>query len=123
MSPLFRSARPAIADSRVVLPTPLRPSTARISPAGSSNEISVMTWVAPQPALTRSQTSEVIPLLLPVSSMVAMPQIDIPNKAVRCDVLRRSFDNDLPRHQDADPLRKSRNQFHIVLDEQHRDIR
>src|ERR1700743_1981222 len=118
MPPPLMSARPTIVEIRVVLPTPFRPSTANVSPAGNSNEMSVMTWVAPHPELTRSQARRTPPLATLVSAMMAMPQIDVADKAVRCNLLRGTLDHDLSRYKHADPLREARNQLHVMLDEQ-----
>ena len=45
-------ARPTIVDISVLLPTPLRPRIASVSPCGKESEISERTWVSPQPAQT-----------------------------------------------------------------------
>src|ERR1700752_605013 len=62
MAPLFRWARPTISSSKVLLPTPLRPTTATVSPAATCRLRSSTTRVGPQP-----------PLNLRVSSMGRLP--------------------------------------------------
>ena len=123
ITPLLMSARPATVDSSVVFPTPLRPSTASVSPGGSSNDTSVMTCVAPHPELTRSHIRETRLLPFFPSAMSPMPQVDVADEAIRCNLLRVALDHDLSRDKHADPLRKPRNQFHVVLNEKHRNVR
>src|SRR6516225_10314557 len=103
--------------SKVVLPTPFRPSTANVWPGATAREISSSTTVSPYPAETSSSTSPA-PLFMPA----ALPEVDAANLPIGGDRLGRAFDQYTALDQDGDPLCNAKDQIHIVLDDQQRDV-
>src|SRR3981081_3166114 len=105
-----------IARISVVLPTPLRPSTARLPACATSKVTPSRTTASPEPA-RRSQTARSAP---DADSGMACsaPQINLAHPLVRGDFLRRALDQNAAADHHDDAFCKSKNEVHIVLDEQ-----
>src|SRR3954447_7323822 len=95
--------------NNVDLPTPLRPSTARLPFSGSSNATLSSTTESPYPARTSRMASS-------GSAMVALPQIDVPHPLVGRYLRRGAFHQDRARHHYDDAGGETKHQLHVVLD-------
>src|SRR5690349_5579875 len=114
MLPAWNVVWPMMVASSVVLPTPLRPSTASEPRSGSDNPISSMTTVSPYPARTS--------LSARASAMALLAQVDLVHALVRPDLVGGSLDEHLALHQDGDALREAEHQVHVVLDDEDGDV-
>src|ERR1700719_3237331 len=105
-----------MARMSVVLPTPLRPSTARLPARASSKVMPSSTTASPYPA-RRSQTAKSVSD--PDSGTAcSAPEINLAHPLVRGDFLRRALDQNAAADHHDDTFCKSKNEVHIVLDEQ-----
>src|SRR5262245_52433115 len=104
-----------IVSSSVDLPTPLRPSSARLPPSGTANVMPSSTPEAPEPPRTSSSASS-------ASAMTRPAQIDLAHPRVGSDLLRCALDQDAPADHHDDALREAEHDVHVVLDEQDRDV-
>src|SRR3954466_3824753 len=107
--PPCNRVRPINVTSRLVLPTPLRPSSARLSPSFSVNDTSSSTIDSPYPAVTLSNTSN--------SVMFRLPQINFLDARVRRNLRRRPFGQHLAAYQHRNAVGEAEHQAHIVFDE------
>src|SRR5215831_17962152 len=114
MLPRCISVKPMSVTSSVVLPTPLRPSSARLSPSSSRNEISSSTTAPPYPARTPSTASS--------SPMRGLTEIDLLHPRVARDLLRSALDQHRTADEHRDALREPEDQTHVVFDEEHRHV-
>src|ERR1043166_684725 len=107
-------------SSKVDLPTPLRPSTARLPRSGTSSEMPSSTTASPYPARTSSSTSSGSAMTRPVTAGLA--EIDLAHARVGRDLVRCAFEEDAAARPYDDAARKPKHEVHVVLDEQHRDV-
>src|SRR5205809_403684 len=98
-------------SSSVDLPTPLRPSTARLPFFGTSSEMPSSTTASPYPARTSRS-----------SSMLGLSEIDLAHARIAPDFVGRAFDQDAAADHDDDAAREAEHHIHVVLDEQHREL-
>src|SRR5882672_11206082 len=113
-APRCTRVNPNSVTSSVVLPTPLRPSSARLSPSRSVNEMSSSTTEAPYPAVTPSSASR--------SAMLRLAEIDLLDARIPGDLLRRAFRQHLATDEYGDAFGEAEHEIHVVLDEQHGHI-
>src|SRR6188508_1013245 len=106
--------RPRIVARSVVLPTPLRPRSATLSPSAMASDTSSTTTASPYPALTPSSERR--------SAMTLVPQVDGLHALVGGDLARRALGEDLAAHQHRDALGEAEHEAHVVLDEEHRHV-
>src|SRR5438093_13760357 len=113
--PRCRRVYPRTVRSSVVLPTPLRPRTARLPCSGSSSETPSSTTASPQPERTpRSARSG--------SAMAAFAQVDLAHLRGGADPLRSALREDAAAHHDDDAAREAEHDVHVVLDEEDGEI-
>src|SRR2546430_7144867 len=94
----------------VVLPTPLRPSTASEPRSGRVSSTSSRTMVSPYPECSL--------LICRASGMVLLAQVHLVHALVARNLLGRPFDQHLALHQDGDALREAEHEVHVVLDDE-----
>src|SRR5215813_3041803 len=107
--------KPMTVSRSVVLPTPFRPSTARLPCSAISSETSSSTTAEPYPARTSSSTSS-------GSAMAPAPEIDFAHARVGGNLGGRAFEQDAPADHHDNPAGETKHDVHIVLDEQYRDL-
>src|SRR3954462_9586904 len=90
IAPVWNVVWPMIVARSVVLPTPLRPSTASDPRSGNASATSSRITVSPYPARNEERRS---------ASAMGFAQIDIAHAAIGGDFLRGSFDQDLALYQ------------------------
>src|SRR5262245_25279541 len=105
-SPLRQRSRPAMALISVVLPAPLGPITATISPAATSSEASHTAVASPYPTWR-----------LRASSSIGLPEIDADHARIAHDLARRAERKELALVQDRDPVGELDDRAHQMLDE------
>src|SRR6185295_7957465 len=98
----------------VVLPTPLRPSTATLPPSAISSEMPSSTTASPYPARTSARARS--------GSATARPQVDFAHAGIVCYFAGRAREQDAPPHQHDDPGSETEHDVHVVLDEEHREV-
>src|SRR5262245_51233257 len=103
------------ASSSVVLPTPLRPRTARLPCSSTASEMSSRTTASPYPARTPSNASS-------GSAMTRTPEVDLAYARIGGDFLGAAFDQDATADHDDDAACESEHDVHVVLDEEHGDV-
>src|SRR5688572_4070211 len=96
MDPRVRTARPPMISSRVLLPTPLRPTTATTSPDATVSEKSSTTVVGPQPPVRWSTASM---RALPFGADPAAAEIHGLHVGRRQDIVGRSSGDDVALDQ------------------------
>src|SRR5947209_16996865 len=101
--------------SRVLLPTPLRPRTARLPCAGSANDTPSSTTASPYPARTSMSSRS-------VSAMVRPPEIHLAHLEALGDLARRALHEDPAGDHDDDAAREAEHDVHVVLDEEDRKL-
>src|SRR6185312_17023121 len=108
---------PMTVASSVDLPTPLRPMIDTVSPTASFSRISSSTTVSPYPARTSSSWSA-------SSGMsVLLPEIDLSHLCIVADLLGRALREHRAGDEHRDLLREAEDDVHVVLDDQHGDVR
>src|SRR6266566_7603612 len=95
----------------VVLPIPLRPSIATLSPAGIASETSESTTASPYPAVRPSMTRR--------SGIQGLPEIDCLDAGVARNLSRQPIGKQRTVDQYGNPIGKREHQVHVVLDQQH----
>src|SRR3979409_349946 len=108
-------------SSSVDLPTPLRPSTARLPCCGISSETPSSTTESPYPARTPSNASSGSAMTRTI--MTRFAKIDFAYACIRRDLIGRAFEQDAPAHHHDDAAGEAEHKIHVVFDEQHRDVR
>src|SRR6188472_2591290 len=97
-------------SSSVDLPTPLRPSTARLPCSGKSIEMPCSTTASPSPAVTLSSLSK-------ESAMLAFAQIDLTHARIGGNFGRRALGEDRTADQHDNVAGKAEDHVHVVFDE------
>src|SRR6266446_546591 len=116
IEPRQGSRKPITVFIRVVLPMPLRPSSATASPARTSSETPKRIGVAPYPAWTSLIFS------MAASELgLRRSQIGLDHLRVVPDLLRRALGDFLAEVKDGDPVGDSHDDGHVVLDQEHRE--
>src|SRR5690349_21624779 len=100
MSPENRRARPMISSSNVVLPTPLRPITATVSPSPIRRSKSSTMVVRSQPPLRLRISS--IGNARPEARLPRLAEVDGVDIRRGHDVVRRARHEHLPLHEYGD---------------------
>src|SRR5262245_11405817 len=113
MSPPWNVVWPMIVASSVVLPTPLRPSTASEPRAPSETSTSSSTTVAPYPARTPASVRP---------SAMALAEVHAMHARVVADLVGRPLAEHLPLHQDRDAAGEAEDEVHVVLDDEDGDL-
>src|SRR5438094_3555346 len=113
ISPAWNVVCPMIVARSVVLPTPLRPSTASEPRSGTASATSSRMTVSPYPALRPARRN---------ASGMRFTQVNIAHAPIASDLVGRAFDQHLPLHQHGDPAREAEHEVHVVLDDQDRDV-
>src|SRR5262245_15625383 len=113
-----------IVASKVVLPTPLRPMTDRVSLAPRPRRMSSSTTVSPYPARSLSSSSARSAMTPPSarSSVTFLAEIDGPHLHVIHDLFRRALRENRALHQYRDFPGKAEHDVHVMLDDQHRNV-
>src|SRR6476659_1155153 len=106
-------------SNSVDLPTPLRPSTARLPFSGTSSEMPSSTTASPYPARTSRSVSRGSAM---ACTMTRFAEVDLAYARIGRDFLGRTFEEDAPADHNDDAARKAEHEVHVVLDEQHRDL-
>src|SRR5579871_1864796 len=101
--------KPMTVRKRVVLPAPLRPRSATLSPALISRETLSSTIELPYPARTPSRTSR-------GSDMAALAEIELAHLRIAGDFGRASFHEDAAGHHHDDAARNAEHATPVVLD-------
>src|SRR5262249_33262902 len=115
IAPRVRVEKPTMVRSKVLLPTPFRPSTARLSPAGISSDTSSRTTASPYPARTFRRASS-------VSGMPGLAQIDLAHARIGGYLVRGALDQHAAADHHDDAAGEAKHDVHVVLDEEHRDV-
>src|SRR5579885_1018996 len=115
MVPLRSCVSPMMVSSSVDLPTPLRPSSARLPCSGSSSHISCRTTASPYPAVTWSSLSS-------ASAMLARPQVHFAHLWIGGNLRRRSFGEYGTADKRDDMAGEAEHDMHVMLDEQQRKV-
>src|ERR1700689_625337 len=102
---------PMMVESKVVLPTPLRPITLMHSPGASLRSMSSSPTGPPEPAETCRNSSAL--------ATTGLPQIDRAHLRVRLDIARRARSEHRAAHHHRDLLGEAEHHVHVVLDDQH----
>src|SRR5689334_11308595 len=110
--PLCKRVIPMSVRSKVVLPTPLRPRSARLPPSRRVKETSSSTTDSPYPA-TRPCASR----RSGTGGLIA--EIDLAHARVGRDLPGRSLGEDRSGGEHRDPLGEAEDEIHVVLDEEH----
>src|SRR5215813_6257610 len=113
MSPAWNVVWPMMVASSVVLPTPLRPSTASEPRSPREKPTSSSTTVAPYPARTPESVSP---------SAMTLPEVDPVHARIVADLVGSSLAQHLPLHQHRDATGEAEDQVHVVLDDQDGDL-
>src|SRR5215475_8379582 len=115
---------PMMVASSVVLPTPLRPMIDTVSLAPSAKRISSSTTVSPYPARTLSRSSAPSAMMhsLTAAVMAFLAEIDRSDLLVIHDLVGSALRAHGALHQDSDLFGKTKNDVHVVLDDQHCDV-
>src|SRR3954452_20255334 len=103
-------------SSSVDLPTPLRPSTARLPCCGISSDMPSSTTESPYPARTPSRTSSGSAMTGPV--MTRFAQIHFAHACIGRNLVGRAFEQDAAAHHHDDAACEAEHEVHVVLDEQ-----
>src|SRR5437588_9034080 len=113
--PPLRGARPMIARKVVVLPTPLRPSTAAASPGLTSR---LTPWrMCSLPIWTCTPSSLSMRRLLDVVLVLATTQVGLADALVGCNILRTAGCQDAALCHDGDVGCDPEHDLHVVLDD------
>src|SRR5262245_32563943 len=115
MAPRLTRVKPMMVRRSVDLPTPLRPSTARLPPFATASVMPSSTTASPQPARTSLSASN-------ASAMSRPTEIDLAHARVGGDFLGRTLQQNPPSDHHDDAMCKTEHDVHVVLDEQHRDL-
>src|SRR5438445_12918656 len=113
ISPAWKVVCPMMVASSVVLPTPLRPSTASEPRSGTSSATSSRITVSPYPARSPCRRS---------ASGMRLAQVDVAHAPVGGDLVGPAFDQHLPLHEHRDASREAEHEIHVVLDDQDGDV-
>src|SRR5882724_13100032 len=113
--PPKRRVMPTIELISVVLPVPLRPSSASTWPSPSASDMPDSTTASPYPARKplMARSSDIDGLLA---------EIDRLDLGIARHLVRRAFDQHGTVDQHRNPVGKGEHQIHIVLDQQYRDV-
>src|SRR3954452_11535426 len=114
MAPPNRLVMPTIELISVVLPVPLRPSSASTWPSASESDMPESTTASPYPARK--------PLMARRSGIGRLAEIDRLDLGIARHFFRRAFDQHGAIDQDRNPVGEREYQVHVVLNQQHRDI-
>src|SRR5205823_7185436 len=114
ISPAWKVVCPMMVASSVVLPTPLRPSTASEPRSGTSSATSSRITVSPYPARK--------PVRRSASGMRRLAEVNVAHAPICSNLLGPPLDQDLALHQHGDALREAEHEVHVVLDDQDRDV-
>src|SRR3982074_1358223 len=98
----------------VVLPMPLRPSSASDSPSASVREISDSTIASPYPALRRSIARS--------SGIEGLAEIDRLDSRIARHRVGLALDEERAVDQHRDAGREGEDDVHVVLDQQHGNV-
>src|SRR5260221_2335518 len=113
MAPAWNVVWPMIVARSVVLPTPLRPSTASEPRSGTSSATSSRITVSPYPARSPCRRS---------ASAMRLAQVHGAHAAIGRDLVGAALDQHLSLHQHRDAIGEAEHQIHVVLDDEDRDI-
>src|SRR5258706_8520820 len=113
MAPAWNVVWPLIVARSVVLPTPLRPSTASEPRSGTSSATSSRITVSPYPARSPCKCS---------ASAMRLAQVDVAHAAIGRDLVGAALDQHLPLHEHGDATGEAEHEVHVVLDDEDRDI-
>src|SRR4051794_35315663 len=97
-----------IVRSSVLLPTPLRPRTARLWLAPSESEMPSSTTASPYPERTSR------------SSSMGLSQVHLAHARIASDLVGGSFEQDAAADHHDDAAREAEHDVHVVLDEENR---
>src|SRR5207237_1597476 len=103
---------PEIARSVVVLPAPLAPRIATISPSSTARSTSCSTCRCPYPAVTPERSS----------SGTRRPQIRLDDRRIVAHHLRWAFGDFTTEAQDHDMIRDAHHHTHVMLHQQQRQL-
>src|SRR5216684_1081016 len=104
-----------IVRRRVDLPTPLRPSTARLPRSGNSSEIPSSTIEPPYPAHTSFSASK-------GSAMARPAKIDLAHTRICGDFIGRTLEQDASADHYDNAAGEAKHEVHVVLDKHHCDV-
>src|SRR5262249_35327833 len=111
MAPRLTRVKPMTVRRSVDLPTPLRPSTARLPPFGTAGGLRSSPTASPYPARPPSSASK-------ASAMARPAEIDLAHARVGGDFLGRTLQQDPSSDHHDDTMCKTEHDVHVVLDEQ-----
>lgn len=111
--PAARGISPMMARRVEVLPAPLRPTRATISPSSMLNVKSWTTWLGPYQALSFWTSSIAI----------VLPQIDAADLRVGLNRGRRAVGDEPAVMQHEDPVRQAEDHLHLVFDKENGAVR
>src|SRR6516165_5964418 len=114
MLPDLWVVRPSSELMSVVLPVPLRPSSASDCRSAMATLMSVSTTASPYPALRPSTRRR--------SDMRRLAEIDLLDAGVARDLLRGALDEHRAVDEEGDAASELEHEVHIVLDQQHRYV-
>src|SRR5689334_10524219 len=112
--PLRRLTMPTIELISVVLPVPLRPSSASTWPSASASDISGSTTASPYPARR--------PWMERRSGIGRLAEIDRPHLRIARDLVGRALGEQAAIDQHRDAVGEGEYEVHVVLDQEHRDV-
>src|SRR6476646_8369831 len=114
IAPPKRRVMPTIELISVVLPVPLRPSSASTWPSASESDMPDSTTASPYPARR--------PLMARRSGIDGLAEIDRLDLGIARHLVRRAFDQHGAVDQYRNPVGEGEHQIHVVLDQQYRDV-
>src|SRR6185437_2231103 len=112
MSPDDAGRRPMTVFNSVLLPAPLAPISATISPAPTVSETPCSTFVRPWPLATPSSSS---------SADMLASQIGLDDARIAAHHVARPFGHFLAVIHHHDVIGEAHDEAHVVLDQKHRD--
>src|SRR4051812_2462445 len=107
--------KPIRVSSKVLLPTPFRPSTARLPRSGIAKLMSSSTTASPYPARTLLNERR-------ASAMRRASQVNLADARIGRNLLGRAFEQDAAADHHDDAAREPKHQLDVVLDEQNGDV-
>src|SRR3954471_18105791 len=113
MAPAWKVVWPMIVARSVVLPTPLRPSTASEPRSGTASATSSRMTVCPAPARSADRRN---------ASAMRFTKVYGAHTPIGPDFLRRAFHQHLALHEDRNAPREAEHEVHVVLDDQDGDV-
>src|SRR5262249_46696982 len=114
-SPRCSVVCPITVPRSVLLPTPFRPITLMLSPGSRASVRSSSTTVSPYPAEAWRSAS--------ASAAMGLAQVDRAHLRVCRDLVGSAAGEHGPAHEDRDLFREAEDEIHVVLDDQHADVR